>query len=230
MLQLPLGVRLRDASRFENFLAGQNGEAVHAAKSVAAAQAPSVLWFWGSRGSGRSHLLQAACAAASAKPSAYLPMTELAAMDPGVLAGLELLGIVAIDDVDEVAGRANWERALFNLYNAASEHGASLIRAAGAPPANIRWGLGDLASRFSAATVFHLRPLNDQDLTKALKQRATLRGLELPDDSADFLLKRYPRDMHTLCAVLDMLDEASLVAQRRLTVPFLKQVLERKRS
>jgi DnaA family protein len=227
MLQLPLGVRLRDASRFENFLAGPNGEAVHAAVRLAAADSPSVAWLWGPRGSGRSHLLQAACAAAGAKPSAYLPMAELAAMDPGVFSGLEALRIVAIDDVDAIAGRAEWERALFNLYNAATEHGASLLFSAAAPPANIAWGLGDLASRLSAATVFHLRPLGDEDLTAALKRRAALRGLELPYDSAEFLLKRYPRDMHTLCAVLDTLDEASLIAQRRLTVPFLKQVLER---
>jgi DnaA family protein len=158
-----------------------------------------------------------------------LPLAELAGLGSGVLAGLESLGIVAIDDVDGVAGMADWERALFNLYNAAADGNASLIVAAAAPPAGIRWRLGDLASRFSAAIVFHLRALDDRDLPAALQQRAALRGLELPVDSAEFLLKRYPRDMHTLCAVLDTLDEASLVAQRRLTVPFLKEVLEDRR-
>ena len=230
MLQLPLGVRLREASRFENFLTGPNATAVHAVKGMATASAAAVLWLWGTRGTGRSHLLQATCASAGtlAKASAYLPLAELAALGPGVLAGLETLSVVAIDDVDRVAGDADWERALFNLYNAVTDGGASLIVAAAAPPAGVEWRLVDLASRFSAATVFHLRALDYSDLPTALQQRAALRGLELPADSADFLLKRYPRDMHTLCIVLDTLDEASLIAQRRLTVPFLKEVLERR--
>jgi DnaA-homolog protein len=231
MLQLPLGVRLRDASRFENFLIGPNAAAVHAVQAVATAAAASVTWLWGARGTGRSHLLQAVCALAGAqgKVSAHLPLAELAGVGPGLLAGLESLSVVAIDDVDHVAGVTEWERALFNLYNAATEASTSLILAASSPPAGIAWRLGDLASRFSAATVFHLRALDDADLPIALKHRARLRGLELPADSAEFLLKRYPRDMHTLCALLDTLDEASLVAQRRLTVPFLKEVLEHRR-
>ncbi|HZF17566.1 MAG TPA: DnaA regulatory inactivator Hda [Steroidobacteraceae bacterium] len=229
MLQLPLGVRLREASRFENFSPGANRAAVHAVQSLAASTGTGVVWLWGVRGSGRSHLLQAACAGAgeAGKASSYVPVADLAGLDAGVLAGLETLAVVAIDDVDTVAGRPDWERALFNLYNAATEHDTALILAASAPPAATRWGLEDLASRFAAATVFHLRPLDDEELPAALQRRAALRGLELPADSAEFLLKRLPRDMHTLCAALDALDEASLVAQRRLTIPFLKEVLQR---
>jgi DnaA family protein len=229
MLQLPLGVRLREASRFDNFFGGPNAAAVHAAAALAQSDRTAHLWLWGARGSGRSHLLQAVCAEAGVlmRPSTYLPVAELVPIGPGVLAGLEALRVVAIDDVDTVAGDAAWERALFNFYNSATEHGAVLLFAAGAPPAAIRWTLNDLASRLSAATVFQMRPLDDAELARALTQRAALRGLELPGESAEYLLKRFPRDMHTLCGVLDTLDEASLVAQRRLTVPFLKEVLRR---
>ena len=229
MLQLPLGVRLREASRFDNFFAGPNAAAVHAAATLAQSDRPGNLWLWGGRGSGRSHLLQAVCAQSGSqtRASTYLPLAELLPLGSGVLAGLEALRIVAIDDVDAAAGDAGWERALFNLYNGATEHGAVLVFAAAAPPAAIRWTLNDLGSRLSAATVFQMRPLDDAELTQALTRRAALRGLELPGESADYLLKRFPRDMHTLCGVLDTLDEASLVAQRRLTVPFLKEVLRR---
>ena len=231
MLQLPLGVRLRDASRFENFRLGPNAAAVHALQRVAKAEGSGATWLWGARGSGRSHLLQAVCALGGArgKGSAYLPLAELAAAGPEVLSGFDALAVVALDDVERVAGDPAWERALFNLYNAVDENAGALIVAASVPPAAAPWRLGDLASRFSAATVFHLRALDDADLPLTLQQRASLRGLELPAESAEFLLKRYPRDMHTLCAVLDTLDEASLVAQRRLTVPFLKEVLERRK-
>ena len=60
---------------------------------------------------------------------------------------------------------------------------------------------------------------------RALQLRAERRGLTLADDAALFLVHRLPRDMHSLCRVLDQLDEASLVAQRRLTMPFLRQAL-----
>jgi DnaA family protein len=61
---------------------------------------------------------------------------------------------------------------------------------------------------------------------EALEQRAGRRGHELPREAAVYLVHRMPRDMHSLCGVLDRLDEAALAAQRRLTVPFLRQVLE----
>lgn len=229
MLQLPLGVRLREASRFENFHAGPNAGAVHAARTIALEGRSATLWLWGARGSGRSHLLQAICASAGAsgRSSTYLPLADLAAMEPGLLTGLDAMAVIALDDVDAVAGNAAWERALFAFYNAATEQGAALVFAASAPPTGGDWRLVDLASRFSAATVFQLKGLDDADLGAALTRRAELRGLELPAESADFLLKRYPRDMESLCAILDTLDEASLVAQRRLTVPFLKEVLKR---
>jgi DnaA family protein len=231
MLQLPLGVRLRDASRFESYRAGSNAAAVHALQSIAAtAGGARVIWLWGAGGSGRTHLLQAVCSAAGAEDrgSAYVPLAEVAGIGPGLLGGFERLAVIALDDVERVAGDERWEEALFSLYNAVVENGAALVAAASVPPAAAGWRLRDLASRFSAATVFHLRTPEGADLVAALQQRASLRGLELPADSAEFLLRRYPRDMHTLCAVLETLDVASLVAQRRLTVPFLKEVLERR--
>ncbi|MGC8519703.1 MAG: HdaA/DnaA family protein, partial [Steroidobacteraceae bacterium] len=39
--------------------------------------------------------------------------------------------------------------------------------------------------------------------------------------------RRFPRDMAQLYALLDTLDEAALAAQRRLTVPFIREVLAR---
>ena len=73
----------------------------------------------------------------------------------------------------------------------------------------------------------HGQPLDDEEQIEALKLHAIRRGLELPDETATFLLNRLPRDMHTLCTLLDELDEAALIAQRRLTVPFVSAVLKR---
>jgi DnaA family protein len=106
------------------------------------------------------------------------------------------------------------------------ERGARLVMSAEVPPALIPWSLPDLGSRCAASAVFQLRALDEQEQQEALKLRARVRGFELPDDTARWLQRRFPRDMRTLYDLLDALDEASLVAQRRLTVPFIRTVLK----
>ncbi|MDE1984757.1 MAG: DnaA regulatory inactivator Hda, partial [Gammaproteobacteria bacterium] len=130
--------------------------------------------------------------------------------------------------VQRVAGIEPWQRALFTLFNALAEKGGSFVASARNAPSAIKRLLPDLASRLAWGPVFQLEPLNDEEKIQALKQRAARRGFELPDDTAQFLLKRQQRDMRNLCATLDALDTASLVAQRRLTLPFVKAFLDKR--
>lgn len=120
--------------------------------------------------------------------------------------------------------------AIFNLYLGLNEHQRHLVLAATSPPAALNWGLADLRSRLSAALILHLKPLSEAEHVAALRLRAAIRGLEIPEETAGFLLRRYPRDLGSLCALLDTLDSAALAAQRRLTVPFIKQVIEQERE
>lgn len=224
--QLPLGITLRDAARFETFLAGPNAAAVDYCRALAEGSG-SPGWIWGGAGSGRSHLLQAACARAEAHGgrAVYLPLLTVRDHGPGILEGFDAFALVCLDDVDGVAGKPEWERALFNLYNALQDTGGRLLMSAASAPAGAGFGLRDLASRAGASVVFQLRPLSDDDLAAALQLRADHRGLELPDETARLLLRRLPRDMASLGDWLDHLDTASLAAQRRLTVRFVTSVL-----
>jgi DnaA family protein len=224
--QLPLGVRLRTSATFATFHAGSNGELIAALRARASGVGAPV-WLWGAPGLGRSHLLQATCAAAAERgaPSAYLPLGA-GLMQPAMLAGLEQLAVVCIDDVDAVAGRADWERALFVLYNELAERGGRLVCSAGAAPPAVAFALPDLASRLAASLVWQLRPLPEDDVPGALQSRAAALGLELPDDTLQYLMRRLPRGFAELCDVLDRLDGAALARQRRLTVPFVRSVLE----
>ena len=114
---------------------------------------------------------------------------------------------------------------MFALFNAAGESGARLMFAARAAPAAVSWTLPDWASRASSCSVYQLRVLNDAERMEALRMRANRRGLELPLETAEYLLKRMPRDQQTLFDLVDTLDDAALVAQRRLTVPFVRAAL-----
>ena len=227
MQQLPLGVRLADRAVFERFLPARNGEALAQARRAAAGE-PGLSWFCGPAGAGKTHLLQATCAAAGrVRRAGYLPLGELAHLGTEVLSGLPELDCLALDELDAVLGQIEWERALFTLVREAAERGGSLLLGAHVPPALIRWALADLGSRCTAAAVFQLRALDEIEQQEALRLRARLRGLELPEETSRWLQRRYPRDMHRLYELLDALDEAALAAQRRLTVPFIREVLAR---
>jgi len=221
MRQLSLGVRLTDRALLGNFLAGDNGLALAAARALAQSPGAAGLFLHGTGGSGKSHLLQGLCVAVPG--AAFLPLGALAELGPGVLEGAAALPLVAIDDLHLVAGDAAWEKALFGLYN--ERRGAGMAISATGPATRIAIRLPDLASRLAALTHFGLRPLDESQQRQALQLRARSRGFELPDETVAFLQRRFPRDMGQLAVILDELDAASLAEQRRVTVPFIRQVL-----
>jgi DnaA-homolog protein len=227
MQQLPLAMRLRERAVFEGFVPGPNLEAVESLQALAAGRARGVAWLSGIAGAGKSHLLQAACASAvrCGLTAAYLPLRQLLPLGPEALSGWQEAQLMAIDEIESVAGELSWEQGLFTLYRESQERGAALIGAATEPPARLPFALPDLASRFAAATLLPLRPLGEAEQREALRLRAHARGLDLPEETALYLQRRFPRDLPTLYQLLDTIDAAALQAQRRLTVPFIRAVL-----
>lgn len=226
MQQLPLGVQLRERATFSTFVTGSNVEALARLQGITARRERAVLWLWGAEGSGRTHLLQAACAAAPlGSRVAYLPLRDLGEATIDFLGGALGVELLCLDDVDSVIGTPSIEQALFIAYRRIEEQGGRIIATASGAPAALRWGLADIGSRFGAAEIFQIRALDESGQHEALRLRATQRGLELPDETARYLLRRFPRDMRSLGKLLDDIDVASLTAQRRLTVPFVREIL-----
>jgi DnaA family protein len=230
--QLALRVQLRDSSVFTSFFAADNQPVVDALLALPVRGPPACIFLHGAPRVGKTHLLQALCALNSARGelSAYVPLRELSSMGPEVLQGHGHLACVCVDDVEAIAGRpelerAEWERALFGLHQQLEEQQGHLVVASALTPVANDIRLRDLGSRLSGGLVLTVRALDDVGRVAALQLRARLRGCELPDDAAQFLLRRLPRDMAALCDFLDRLDSASLAAQRRLTVPFVRAVL-----
>jgi DnaA-homolog protein len=113
-----------------------------------------------------------------------------------------------------------------HLYNRLGDSARPLIMAGQIRPQGLSIKRADLKSRLLGSLVFHLQCLDDEAKVMSLQQRAGVRGFDLPLEVARYLLKRYPRDMKALCCLLDTLDRASLVAQRKLTIPFVRALLD----
>jgi len=226
--QLPLEIRLADHAVFNNFLAAGNELVIHELKALAARGEQPMLWLWGPPESGRSHLLQACIAAADehGRRAAYLPLNRGQGVPAGALEGLGELDVVGLDDVDAIAGDAGIEQAVFGLFEQLRQAGGRLVVSAAAPPGDVRFGLPDLASRLKSGGVYRLQPLDDAGRLAALQIRARFRGFDLPDDTGRYLLNRMARGPASLFRVLDTLDRAALVAQKRLTIPFVRSILE----
>lgn len=222
--QLALDVHLKDFRTFDNFIVGDNAEAVKKMHDIIAAASGGLIYLWGATGCGKTHLLQAACRLAddTTRPPAYIPLSEANNLSPDILTGVARSDFICIDDIDSIAGLGEWERALFALYELRGQ--TPLIVTAKANPRSIDLKMPDLMTRLANGLVYQIEPLSDDKKIKALQLRASQRGIELADDVGKYILNRFPRDTHALFGLLDKLDKASLATQRKITIPFVQEM------
>ena len=183
---------------FGNFVAGPNAEALAAVKALASGK-ESILYLWGEPGSGRTHLLRAA---ARANPR-----------------------LVIADDVEGLDPAA--QQGLFSAINAARQGEPPVLAAGSQPPAQLELR-EDLRTRLAWGLVYQLKPLSDAEKALHLRAEAARRGLRLSDEVVGYLLTRLPRDLPSLKSVLDALDRYSLATKRPVTLPLVREALERK--
>ena len=225
--QIPLALRWPRRQRFEHFHAGENAAAVAAVRR--AADQPDAPWVFlaGAVGSGKTHLLAAACQAASeaGRRVQYLPLGGLRGPAQDAIRGSGGGDLLALDDVEAIAGHDAAEHALFDLYNRCRAEGTTMLFSATLPPAQLPLVLPDLRSRLGMCTLALLRPLTEAERRDVLRTRARARGIELDDAVLDWLFVHHARDLGALGELLEDIDRASLAAKRRVTVPFVRQLL-----
>ena len=225
--QLPLSVQLRDDATFENFYAQHAIQAVSQIRLSAQGQGEQSIYLSGPDGVGCSHLLQAAChqAQSDGSNSVYLPLDELVMYSPAVFESLEDLPLIALDNLQSIAGLPEWEEAFFHLFNRVRDAGGRLIFAADKPLDSLGIKLPDLLSRLQWGLMYSFEPLQEDFKIEALQYRAQKRGLELGAEVAKYVVRHEKGSMESMFQVLHELDSASLSAQRKLTRPFVKSVM-----
>ena len=231
--QLHLDIRLRDDLSFDNYLIARNRESVAGLQAVLSRLRHRLpggdrsLFFWGERGSGKTHLLQAACRLCGQTGNvsfAYVPLAIAQEVSPALLEGLEGVDLACVDDIEHVCGRLDWENALFALVERLHAGRGILLVAGRTNPASLNLALPDLATRLGWGLVYQLHALSDSEIIEALQLRARNRGLHMSEKVARYVLHHYPRDARSVFDFLDQLDETSLARQRRITIPFIRSL------
>ncbi|MCF8825763.1 DnaA regulatory inactivator Hda [Xanthomonas campestris] len=229
--QLPLALRAPSDQRLDSYIAAPDG-LIAQLQAFAAGQLSDWLYLAGPSGTGKTHLALSVCAAAeqAGRSSAYLPLQAAAGRLRDALEALEGRSVVALDGVDSIAGQREDEVALFDFHNRARAAGITLLYTARQMPDGLALVLPDLRSRLSQCVRISLPVLDDVARAAVLRDRAQRRGLALDEAAIDWLLTHSERELAGLVALLDRLDRESLAAQRRVTVPFLRRVLDDRAS
>jgi DnaA family protein len=225
--QLALGFALKNDATFASFHAGNNQKIISLILDSLKGYLDNFVYLAGASGSGKSHILQACCHLATehSKSAVYIPLANHQFLTPEIFDGMENISLVCIDDLQAIIGLPEWEEKIFHTYNKIKQNENILIVAANATPANLPISLPDLKSRLSWGLTYNLHAITDEDKIKALQLRANVRGFSITDLVAKFLINRCPRDMHLLFNTLEDLDKASLEKQRKVTIPFIKEIL-----
>lgn len=215
--QLPLDIRLREDATFDNYVGDAGRQLAHVA---------GIVYLWGDPGSGRSHLLQAACHQASAAGRSSIYLGDPGRHSADVVRDLERLSLTCIDDIHEVLGSEAWETALFHLINAVRDSHGTLILSANRPVMRLAVTIADLKSRLVAARAVKTDELDDARKLLVLKQRAASQGFELADDVGRFIMSRSDRRLGSLIGLLKKLEVETLRRQQKVTIPLVKRVLD----
>lgn len=232
--QLALSVQLPDDETFESFRSNANqgviSQLAHFVekKDRGEPSKPKSFYLFGLPGVGKSHLLHASSAYAAQldKTSVCLSCAELKELPVDVLEGLEQIDLICLDDIHLIANNKLWQQAIFDLYNRVIEQNNCLLISGEQSARQLGLSLPDLVSRLTWGLTEQVKPLDDAEKVLVLQYRASQRGLTLSDDAAKFLLNRLSREMAYLLNSLDTLDKASIREQRKITIPFIKEVLK----
>ena len=219
---MPLDIALRDEATLERFVTGDNAELIELLTRFDPERQQMVV-ITGVEGSGKTHLLQAV--ARSQDGSIYLPLADLPAVTEDAFEGLSSRSLICLDDIQVLAGDPPTELALFGLINEIRDLGHSYLFSLACPLEQAGFRLQDLVSRLAASVRYSMELPNDLHKKHFLHDDAARRGLELNDEVIGWILTHMPRDMPSLTAFMALLDRESLRSQRKITIPFVRQVL-----
>lgn len=231
-VQLPLKIGLREEVCFDTFIAEEEGVVLalnRFQQTLLKSHDGEAFYFQGESGSGKTHILQAACRFTTEQKSSsvYLPLgDDSLPLIPDVLNGLEQTLLVCLDDIENIIGNPEWEHALTSLLMRSKELGHKVVLSGINPAGSWSIATTELTQAMMSVLPITLKPLaNKSDIVLAMQRHALKLGFELPLEVGNYLIKQFSTDLQELLSVLRILEQATFVEKRRMTLPFVKQIL-----
>lgn len=231
MQQLPLKIELRHEASFDSFVAEDEAIAValYQVQMAIIRKQGGAWYFWGETGSGKTHLLQAACrfSAQWERQCVYLNLEDDEVVNfPDLLRGLEQLDAICLDELEAVIADTRWQQALADLLMHAQNLGHVVLMAGTRPLSDLPVELESLNRQLMSVVPVPLKPLQDREtMLLALQRHGAVRGLEVPKSVAKYLLKVFNEDLESALMALHRIEQVSLIEKRRITLPFVKKVI-----
>lgn len=175
----------------------------------------------GAAGSGKTHLAHVWAAEANGR---VVSAVELCGQE---IDGLASGGArVAVEDVQQIAGRIADEQALFHLHNLLLAEGGVLLLTSTTAPNHWRLSLPDLASRMQSTNVAQLTLPDDELLRAVLMKLFADRQLAVSQPVVDYLVTRMERSFDGAQNLVRRLDQAALVHRRPITRAMAAAILD----
>ena len=225
--QIPLKLEPSRENRFEDYVLGQNAPVVESLKGLVS-EPDKLLFLSGSEGTGKTHLLNAACLAAREQgiTAFYAGLRSMPKGSQQLLEGLENIDLVCIDDLHHIAGDKIWEEALFHCLNKIRSKQGRIVLTSRQRLSALTIELPDLRSRLQWGLRMQLQVLEEEDKLIVLDRYAASLGIEIPGEVGGYLIRHSPRNLASLLNMVGRLQQAAFISKRRITVPLAREVLQ----
>lgn len=221
--------RVNRGNQLKTFLAGPSNELPlrFAQQAVEAPGSWHPLVFYGSSGSGKTHLVQgivnAFRRAYPARRTVYASCARFTSQFTQALRRRQTgrfrrlyrdAALLVLDDVDTIAGKAATEQELCRTLDVLGSAGGQVVVACGASPKRIPMMAEALAGRLLGGQVVELKSPDCRTRREVVAARCAATGLELREAVVDLLTGDYELDVRELLSALTRLEAHHQVGAR----------------
>ena len=222
--QIPINFSFISNRSFDNYVIGEDQFVIRTLKNLANATSPSLIFLNGNKSTGKSHLCSALIEL-SQKSICQLNESNILEVELDKILAHDLL---IIDDIDQIINNYEIEEKLFSVINDFILNKKNILVTSSEPLNKIKFELPDLSSRLKWDQVLIIPELTDNDKIKVLQKNSKERGWILSDNVCDYIMSHYKRDLFFLCNCVKSLDQASLALKKKITIPFIKNIMKYK--
>jgi DnaA family protein len=209
--QIPINFSFIADKSFDNFVIGKNSIAIELLKDLTISDRTNIVFIRGNHSSGKTHL----CLAVNNSTTKNIFILNRKKISSISFQDILKYDSLIIDDIDFLITNITYEENIFALINE-----FILMKK------SINFTIPDLASRLKWDQILEIPELNDDDKIKVLQKNAYERGWNLTPKVCDYIMNHYKRDLYFLCNCVKFIDETSLSLKKKITIPFIKKIIE----